>query len=192
MHSSDHQALTMEPVCEKWFQHFMERRRALICAYERGDLNKREFLQSNLKDLDNSNVRPFLVIDRLEKGIFNYQYFNALAKRYRMEARHAKRRDKSNREYCHCLSLAEKYYGKKDDTILEILEFMNYQNLHAYHVHCRDKNLQDQLFEIVFIEYPEFILHSKSKEIYEKLCKHDVFIKEKKQSKIDGYINDPY
>lgn len=170
----------------------MERRHALIRAYERGDLSKKEFLQSNLKDLDNSNIRPFLIIDRLEKGIFNYQYFNALAKRYRMEARKVRRNRKGHREYSRCLSLAEKYYGKKDKTILEILEFVDYENLSAYHVHCQDKKLQDRLFEIVFLNYPEYILHSKSDAIYEKLCEHRVFMREKKQSKIDSYINDPY
>lgn len=56
---------------------------------------------------------PLFLIDRLEKGIFNYQYYNALAKSYRMEARRVKRMQKSNRAYCRSLSLAEKYYGKK-------------------------------------------------------------------------------
>ncbi|MDY3118021.1 MAG: DUF6648 family protein [Peptoniphilus sp.] len=192
MRSYDDDRLTMEPICDKWFQHFMERRSALIRAYERGDLNKKEFLQTNLKDVYNSNVRPFLRIDRLEKGIFNYQYYNALAKGYRMEARRLKRRQKCNREYSRCLSLAEKYYGKKDDTILEILEFVNYSNVYGYYVHCDGKNLQDRLFEIVFIEYPEYILHSTSKAIYQGLVKHHVFMEKKKRSKIDTYINDRY
>lgn len=192
MHSYDDDSMTMEPICDKWFQHFMERRSALIRAYERGDLNKKEFLQTNLKDMHSSNVRPFFLIDRLEKGIFNYQYYNALAKSYRMEARRVKRMQKSNREYCRSLSLAEKYYGRKDDTILEILDFVDYKNVYGYFVHCDGKKLQDRLFEIVFIEYPEYILHSTSKRVYEALVDRGVFMEEKKRSKIDTYINDRY
>ena len=182
----------MEPICDKWFQHFIERRLALIRAYERGDLNKKEFLQSNLKDIDNSNVRPFFLADRLEKGIFNYQYYNALAKHYRMEARKVKNRRRNRRDYTHYLSLSEKYYGKKDETILDILKFMNFNDLYGYFIHCRNKDLEDELFEIVFVNYPEFILHSKSKQIYETLCDHNVFHEDKKRSIIDNYINDSY
>lgn len=192
MQSFDDDGLKMEPICDKWFRHFMERRSALIRAYERGDLNKKEFLQSNLKDMHNSNVRPFLLIDRLEKGIFNYQYYNALAKSYRMEARRLKGRQKCNREYSRCLSMAEKYYGKKDETILEILNFVDCKNVYAYFVHCDGKKLQDRLFEIVFIEYPEYILHSTSREIYRYLLDRNSFKEEKMRSKIDMYINDRY
>ena len=182
----------VEPICDKWFQHFIERRLALIRAYERGDLNKKEFLQSNLKDIDNSNVRPFFLVDRLEKGIFNYQYYNALAKHYRMEARKVKNRRRNRRDYTHYLSLSEKYYGKKDETILDILKFMNFNDLYGYFIHCRNKNLEDELFEIVFVNYPEFILHSKSKQIYETLCDHNVFHEDKKRSIIDNYTTDSY
>ncbi|VEJ35481.1 Uncharacterised protein [Aedoeadaptatus ivorii] len=182
----------MEPVCDKWFEHFLERRNALIAAYERGDLDKKEFLECNLRDLNNSNVRPFLVIDRLEKGIFNYQYFNALAKSYRMEARKARIKPRSNRKYCRCLSLANKYYGKKDETILEILEFMEFREVYGYFVHCAGKNLDGRLFEIVFPAYPEFILHSTSKKIYDALLRNEAFLEETLRSKIESYINDRY
>lgn len=99
---------------------------------------------------------------------------------------------RSKRDYTHYLSLAEKYYGKKDETILDILKFMNYDDLYGYFIHCQNKKLEDQLFEIVFVDYPEYILHSKSKRIYEILCDHNVFHKEKKRSIIDSYINDSY
>lgn len=192
MHFYDEDTWIMEPVCDKWFQHFIQRRSELIHAYERGDLSKKEFLQTNLKDMYNSNVRPFLVIDRLEKGIFNYQYYNAMAKGYRMEANRLKGRPKSNRDYSRCLSMAEKYYGKKDETILEILSFVEFKNIYGYFVHCNGKNLQGRLFEIVFLEYPEYILHSTSQTIYRRLVEHQVFMEQRKRSRIDNYINDRY
>ena len=128
----------------------------------------------------------------MEKGIFNYQYYNALAKHYRMEARKVKNRRRNRRDYTQYLSLSEKYYGKKDETNLHILKFMNFNDLYGYFIHCRNKNLEDELFEIVFVNYPEFILHSKSKQIYETLCDHNVFHEDKKRSIIDNYINDSY
>ena len=103
-----------------------------------------------------------------------------------------KGRQKCNREYSRCLSLTEKYYGKKDDTILEILKFVDCKNVYAYFVHCDGKKLQDRLFEIVFIEYPEYILHSTSRRVYRYLLDRDIFMEEKMRSKIDMYINDRY
>ena len=72
------------------FETFFENRSSLIIQYQNGDLTKREFLEYNYDIVRKSNLKPFLKVDSYEKGMYNYQYYNVLAKYYTMLAKEIK------------------------------------------------------------------------------------------------------
>lgn len=182
----------LEPIRENWFQHFIQRRTFLIESYEQGKIDKKEFLLMNINDLHTRNMKPFLIIDKMEKAIFNYQYYNAMAKHYLMLAKEVKFNKKEKRKYCNYLSLADKYYNLKDQTILNTLEFTRFKDIDAYFIRCKSKELENKLFEIVFINESQVIFHSKSKEILQILINNSVFSQHIRTSLIESYINDKY
>ena len=107
--------------------------------------------------------------------MFNYQYFNALAKE-------CKDTDPAQTDY---------YYAKKDQATLHVLRILDFQGVEAYFIRVRSPQLKGRLFEIIIQEY-QMILHSANREILEKLRRELVFKEETRQSVIDGYINQKY
>lgn len=192
MLSNKYKVELLEPIREDWFQHFIERRSSLIESYELGEIDKKEFLKKNIQDLHNRNLRPFLIIDRIEKAIFNYQYYNAMAKHYLILAKEIKYNKRKNKQYCNFLSLADKHYHLKDQTILDALEFSEYKNINAYFIRCNSKDLENSLYEIVFKKENHVIFHSKSKKILQRLREKSLLDDDLKVSLIESYINDKY
>ena len=168
---------------QKYFQY----KQSLIDQYVKGDMTKNEYLERNLDAVLSLGIKPFKNIDTVEKGLFNYQYYNAMAKDYQMRMAayadnelQAEMRDESNF-----------FYYKKDKSTLAVLNMLNYQNISAYFIKVRSKYLKGRLFEVVLYEY-EMILHSKSGVILRNLRREGVFIEAVKPSLIDGYINQRY
>ncbi|MCD1146958.1 hypothetical protein LQU94_02370 [Peptoniphilus sp. KCTC 25270] len=192
MLSDEFKVKPLEPIREDWFQNFIERRSELIQRYETGEFSKREFILENINQLHQSNLQPFIRIDRIEKGIFNYQYYNGMAKYYSILAKEIKYEKKKKREYCRYLGLTNKYYHLKDVTIHTILKFCDYKDIDAYYIHCKSSSLQGELYEIHLKSQKETIFHSKSCQIKEVLEKHNLFCEERKASLIENYINERY
>jgi hypothetical protein len=118
---------------------------------------------------------PFHNVDTLEKGLFNYQYFNALAKESKTEHN----------------GQADYFYSRKDRATMQVLNILDYQGVTAYFIHVRSAGLKGRLFEIIIEQY-QMILHSTDPLILESLRREGKFIEETRQSVIDGYINQKY
>ena len=71
-------------------KNFIVLRNNLIDELDNKKINKEEFIQKNLKILDNSGIKPFASIEDYNMGIFNYQYYNLMAKYYNMLSNKAK------------------------------------------------------------------------------------------------------
>ena len=69
------------------FETFFQNRSSLIIQYTNGDITKKEFLEYNFDFVQEMNIKPFSRIDSFEKGMYNYQYYNVLAKYYTMLAK---------------------------------------------------------------------------------------------------------
>ena len=124
------------------------------------------------------NIKPFRKIDSVEKGLFNYQYYNALAKdAMTVAGRHD--------------SEAGFYYREKDKATLSILRLLDYQNVSAYYIKVRSSYLKGKIYEIVLKDY-NTIMHSKNNFILESLKQAGVFLEGMRISIIDGYINQKY
>jgi len=159
-------------------QKYFRYRQALIEQYIRGDMTKSEYLSRNLDAVLSLNIRPFKLIDTVEKGLFNYQYYNALAKEAGIEAgRHT--------------GETELYYREKDRATAQILKLLDYENVSAYFIKVRSKYLKGKIYEIILDDY-NAIMHSKNKYLLEKLQRAGVFRDQTMVSVIDGYINQRY
>lgn len=174
------------------FEDFFERRSFLIMQYNSGDITKREFLEYNYEYLISTNAKPFIKVDSYEKGMYNYQYYNSMAKYYRMLAKEVKYTDKRSRYYNYYLNMGNKYYHEKDQSILELARVLNFENIICYFIKCDSEALKNTLYEIVFTEKKEAIFHSKAIWLLNIFKENNCFIDGTQNSLIDEYINERY
>lgn len=150
-------------------------------------MTKSEYLDRNLEAVFDLRHEPFKNIDTIEKGLFNYQYFNAMAKDARAESflYHEREMKKESSE------AAGYYYYKKDQSTLAVLRLIGYKGIKAYFISTRSKYLRGRLFEIVLEDY-DMILHSANEVILNKLREENVFTEGVRTSIIDYYVNQRY
>lgn len=170
---------------------FYKRRSKLIEDYTRGEMSKREFIINNFQ-LAHQMSGPYVKVDSFEKALFNYQYYNCMAKHYSMMASQCKKSKKNKRTYNRYFSLGNSFYEKKDDVVCQILEILNYEFIQAYPIQTDSERLDDKLFEIVALKRKEAIFHSISPKIRKILCDKGLFDINKRPSLIAEYINDTY
>ncbi len=180
------------PVRRGLFEDFFEHRSYLIMQYNNKDITKREFIERNFNYFNTPNSRPFLKVDSYEKGMYNYQYYNGLAKYYRMLAKEI-RFDKSlRRTYNDYLNLSNKYYNEKDQATLQILNLQEFQNCEAYFIKMESEKLKNKLYEIVLNDKKEAILHSKAPWLLKIIRDNGIFSENLRNSLISDYINERY
>lgn len=177
---------------ENWFENFFEHRSNLIKKYEEKIITKKEFLKLNYEYFVLKMRGPYININSYEKAMYNYQYYNAVAKYYRMLASSYRFDKKKKRNYNDCLNISNNYYDQKDGVILEILRLKDYKEIEGYYVECNSKSLMNTLVEIVVKDEKEAIFHTKSERIIEKLKEKSIFDENLRASLIDGYINERY
>ena len=168
-------------------QKYFRYRQSLIDQYVKGDMTKREYLRKNYEAVMNNDIEPFTNIDTIEKGLYNYQYYNAIAKQMSALANYYQKGERQN-DYA---EKANYYYSKKDKATLTALRMLDYKGVEAYFVKVRSKFLKGKLFEIV-IEDEDIILHSTSPLILKCLREEGVFHEESRKSVIDEYVNHRY
>lgn len=174
------------------FEDFFDHRSSLIFRYEKGDISKREFLEANYDLIRRTSMKPYLRIDSYEMGMYNYQYYNVLAKYYIMLANEVKNTRRHQRYYTYYRNKGNNYYHEKDKATLDLLEFLDFKGVEAYFIDVESKGLQDKLYEIVLLDYKEAIFHSKAIWFLDILKEKEVFLDEKKESLINEYINEGY
>ncbi len=173
------------------FDKFLDDRSSLIYKYSEGHISKTEFLKGNFLKVKEINIKPFKKVDSFKKGMYNYQYYNVVAKYYGMKARESKENRNLN-DYDYYRDMRNRYYHEKDKATLDLLEYLDFENIKAYYVNMESEFLDGQLYEIILLDFDEAIFHSKSYWLLKILQKKGVFLKEKKKSVIDEYINEEY
>jgi hypothetical protein len=177
---------------ENLYDKIYRKKNALIQQFVKGDLSKREFLIANFELIQNMNMKPFNNIDCFAKGFFNYQYYNTLAKYYRMEAEEAKNNMKHPEVFKEYVEKSDYFYSRKDKTILRVLEVIDFKNVDAYYIKVKSPFLKNKLIEIVFRDYDDVIFHTKGSWLVERLLNEGILCKGEKKSLIDLYINQKY
>lgn len=171
------------------FEQFLRNRQSLIDQYKKGDMSKDEFIEANYRYINAMDIKPFQKIDNVKKAIYNYQYYNVIAKYYQKRAHELSRSHESREEF---LELANYYYSKKDHVTEKLLNLLDYSGIEAYYVQVNSPNLKKKLFEIVLTDYDNIILHSKNEAILNALIRENVFSPEVRKSLVDNYINQKY
>lgn len=177
---------------EDIFDTFFNHRNSLIIQFKNGDISKREFLEGNFDFVQDMKVKPFSKIDSYEKGMYNYQYYNVLAKYYTMLAKDIKKEGKHEKYYIYYLNQGNEYYNEKDRATLQLLRFLDFKNVEAYFIRVESRFLRNKLYEIVLKDYQYAIFHSKSRRLLDIVKKEGVFVEGMKTSLIDEYINQKY
>lgn len=174
------------------FESFFDNRSLLIRQYKDEEITKKQFLDYNYDLVQKTSMKPFLRIDTYEMGMYNYQYYNVLAKYFTAMAKEVKNTKRHQRYYNYYLNKGNNYYNEKDKAALSLMEFLNFEGIEAYYIDVNSKRLQNELYEIVLLDYKEAIFHSKALWLLDILKEKGIFIDEMKKSLIDEYINETY
>ncbi len=171
---------------------FFENRDRLIISHMNGEIDKKSFLELNYKYMISNRVKPFAMIDSFEKGMYNYQFYNVMAKYNKMIVQDIKESGKNIDFYTKYLDDVKYYYDEKDKTIFRLLRFLKYYNVEAYFVSMESTALNGKLYEIVLKDYEFAVLHSCSEWMLSVLRKENVFLDKIQKSVIDYYVNNTY
>lgn len=177
---------------ENLFEKFSNHREALIEQFKKGDISKKEFIEQNYSFIQRMNIKPFKNVDNFDKAIFNYQYYNMMAKYCFLQAKQMRKNDKHTDLTNDLMDKVNYNYRKKDDSTLKAIELLNYTNVEAYYIKVSSENLKKQLFEVTFKDYPKIILHSRNQWLVNRLRDEMVFKEGVRRSLIDNYINEKY
>ena len=169
----------------KLFETF---RKESIDLLEESKIGKEDFLSANLAFLDKLDLKPFTCITSVNQALYNYHYYNLLAKKANLQAQKLIHNPKKKKLYSKFINKRENYYYLKDKATLSLIEILNYENIEAYYISLRSSRLKGEIFEIYVKSLKKAILHSKNKLILDKLKENNVFIEEQRQSLIDSYV----
>ena len=178
-----------EDVKLKSFEKF---RKETIDLLDKELISKDEFLYRNLSYIERLDLKPFNRIDSIDKAIYNYQYYNLLAKKSNTDASKLLHNPKKKKAYLRCINQRENYYDLKDIATLKLIEMVGYDNVESYFIKLRSKRLQGIIFEIYISSLDKVILHSKNNNILNMLRQNEVFDEEVRPSLIDSYVNKSY
>lgn len=178
---------------ETTFDKFFAHREALIYQFRKGDMSKKEFIEEQYAFIIRLDLKPFVHrIDSFEKGIYNYQYYNVMAKYSNMKSKDPKIIEKHPDIAQSYKQKTNNYYRKKDESIIKLLRHLDYENVEAYYIKVKSSALKDRLFEIVLRDYEDTVFHSVNPHIVEALKRENVFSDEVKRSVIEKYVNERY
>jgi len=80
--------------------------------------DKRGIYRSKLQVHKFPRYKPFQKIDNVKKAIYNYQYYNVLAKYYQKKAHDLSRNHEARSDF---LEQSNYYYSKKDEVTAKLL-----------------------------------------------------------------------
>ena len=173
----------------KQLEVFFKKRNDLISELSQGKIDKISFLEKNYELIQNLNMKPLLNISSLEEGMYNYQYYNILAKFFNQKSQLYSNNKKKQKKYNENLMKSNNYYAEKDKYLFRMIDFLDKDSSEAYFIDMNSKRLNNSLFEIVVKDVEFAIFHSMNEKILEKLYEKNIFVNETRISKIDDYVN---
>lgn len=173
----------------KQLEIFFKRRNELIKELSIRKIDKLSFLEKNYELIQNLNMKPLLNISSLEEGMYNYQYYNILAKFFKQKSILYSNNKKKQKKYNENLMKSNNYYAEKDKYLLKMIDFLDEKTTESYFIDMNSKRLNNSLFEIVVKDVDFAIFHSMNIEILQKLKEKNIFINEIRISKINDYVN---
>lgn len=175
---------------EQMMKKFFENRDALIDSYGLGRMNKTDFVERNYEFMEELKMEPFKRPKDHKECIYNYQYYNIMAKYANLQAQELENYDPQGSEKF--LEEELSYYVLKDEATLSLLEYVEYDNVESYYMNLKSNRLSGLLFEIIFKDFNRAIFHSMNPKILKKLRSKQVFSPVYKDSVISSYVNSVY
>ncbi len=167
-------------------------RKESIDLLDQSIYDKDSFLDANISYIMKLDLKPFTDIKTIDQAIYNYQYYNLLAKKANSEAIKIIHNPKKKKLYTRLINDRENYYYLKDKATINLLEIIDYKDVESYFIRLKSKRLMGEIFEIHIKSIDKAILHSKNKDILDKLRQNDCFDDECRPSIIDSYVNKSY
>ncbi len=176
---------------KKILEEFFNNRNKLIDELESGALSKKEFILENYMLIENLHMKPFQILNSIEKCLYNYQYYNVMAKYYRLKVEGTGRGKRHRRLEEINKNKIRNYYIEKDKVILSLLKIIDRESIISYPVELLSNNLNN-LFEIVILDFERAVLHSINNEVKKELIGLNVYDEMPRKSIIDSYVNSGY
>lgn len=173
---------------DKLLARFFKARKRLIINLLEGRIDKGQFLSENYLLIQNQSMRPFVDLKNLDICLYNYQYYNVLAKHSIQQANGAR----TFRDRDQFRNRAENYYIEKDKATQAFVGLADQADLEAYPLIMDSTRLDQVLFEINYMNRDYVVLHSMSDQIRASLTAKGVFKEEPRLSLINHYINEEY
>lgn len=177
---------------ENVFEKFKEKRESLIVMLKNGDISKTEYIEESYYYICDHGVKPFKIVDNFNKAVFNYQYYNMMAKYSKLKAKEIEYYGKHERLGREHRGRVNDYYHQKNRMVLKAVELLDFQGVEAYFIKVRSQNLKEKLFEVVFHEHPSVVFHSKGEWLRKRLEEEGIFQPVRKNSIIESYVNERY
>lgn len=174
----------------KKLESFNKWRKESIDLLTNKKIGKDEFLEINYQYLKKLDLKPFSNITTVLEAVYNYQYYNIMAKKSNKMALDFI--SKKKKKYQQEINNRENYYYLKDIATSKLLELINYKDIEAYFIKLKSKRLTGEIYEIYLKDFDDLILHSKNKDLLKKLKDKKCFLEEAKVSMIDSYVNKSY
>lgn len=174
------------------FKDYAKKHESLIYQYRKGDLSKREYISESHKLLIQFEAKPFVYVDSFDKAVFNYQYYNTMAKYSHMIAEKLFANEKHKELSRSYITRKDKYYRKKDQMIWKAVHLENFIGVEAYYIKVTSRFLKNTLFEVIFDQHPMIVFHSTGVWLKERLIDEKVFVQGLRESIIDQYVNQTY
>lgn len=170
---------------------FIDGRNRLIDLLETGALNKAQYLDAQCQAMEEQGMVPRKgPIKSIEEGLFNYQYYNIMAKKERVLCKDEEYRNPS-KSRAH-RGRADRFYELKDRETVKIIEFLGYKDVEAYYIETPAKYLVGKLIEIVILNHDRAVFHTADEGIYNRLVRAAVFTPGIRPSVIKAYIESDY
>lgn len=177
---------------QKRLKLFMETRNELIERLDRKEITKEDFIRKNIQCIEHHGMKPYVKIENIDQGLYNYHYYNLLAKHHNNIAIACRKDRRGRKKQKLEFNRRDNYYRQKDQVIFQILELVDDGEIEAYFIQLDSKRLGNELIEIVLKNYDKAILHSLDRKIYQYLKKRRHFTEGLRRSKIHDYVNKPY
>ncbi|SMP46439.1 DUF6648 family protein [Anoxynatronum buryatiense] len=174
------------------FKEYADIRESLIFQYKKGDLSKKEYIRESYDLLLRYEASPFQNVDSFDKAVFNYHYYNTMAKYIKMKADELRQKEKHQDLYRQMIQRKDRYYHQKDRTSWCAVKLLDFSGIEAYHIKVTSRFLKESLLEIIFFDHPEVVFHSRGKWLKEQLEKEGLFLDGTRRSVIEHYVNERY
>ena len=170
---------------------FIEGSNRLIDSLEAGELDKSAYLEAQYQALLELDALPCSgALQSFEEGLFNYQYYNVLAKRERIQSKDEEYRNpEASRKH---RNQSDRHYTLKDRETVKILELIKYEHVQAYFIETPARFLNGKLIEIVVENQERAVFHTADEGIINRLVRAGVFAEGIRPSVIQSYIESDY